>query len=236
MRLFDWGPSPFCLKIRAILEYKQLAYERVTVLGPPLFELWRRGKIGKVPALEIDGELICDSTDIAHELERRFPAPAITPRAPRDRGLCHALETWADESLYWLGLYFQWVDPEGAPLVKRAFRGILGTAVLPIYERRIRGQIKGQGTSRKPHAHVISDLERELDAVEDLLDGGPFLLGDAPLLCDFAVAAQLVYVGRTPHGKRAFTQRPAIHAYLERMRALRRESIDSRGRAGEPAL
>ena len=76
IRLFDWGPSPFCLKVRAILDHKQVEYERRNVLGPALVELWRRGRIGKVPALEIDGALVCDSTDIAHELERRFPDPA----------------------------------------------------------------------------------------------------------------------------------------------------------------
>ncbi|HEU5058569.1 MAG TPA: glutathione S-transferase N-terminal domain-containing protein, partial [Kofleriaceae bacterium] len=127
VKLYDWGPSPFCLKVRAILEHKRIPYARVGALGRPILELRRRGKIGKVPALDIDGELVCDSTDIAYALERLVPEPAILPADPRERGLCHALEEWADESLYFVGLYFQWIDPAGLAMVPQAFgRGPLG--------------------------------------------------------------------------------------------------------------
>lgn len=77
LRLFDWGPSPFCIKVRAILDYKGLAYERVAVLGPgSLWELMRRSPVRKVPALDVDGCLVVDSTDIAHELGKRPANPS----------------------------------------------------------------------------------------------------------------------------------------------------------------
>ena len=210
------------MKVRAILDYKQIAYERINVLGKPLLDIWRRGGIGKVPALEIDGELICDSTDIAYALEERVPLPAILPSASRERGLCHAVEDWADESLYWVGLYYQWIDPEGEPLVKKAFRGPLGTAVLPFYKKRLRRQLVGQGTARKPAEHVARDLDRHLDALEHMLTQRSFLVADMPMLCDFAVTAQVHYLKRTPVGARALSARSVIGSYYERMRALRR--------------
>lgn len=220
--LYDWGPSPFCLKVRAILEHKRLAYRRLSALGRPILEVRRRGGIGKVPALDIDGELICDSTDIAHALERLVPAPAILPADPRERALCHALEDWADESLYFVGLYFQWIDPAGLAMVPQAFgRGPLGKLAFEVYLRRIRRQVRGQGTGRKPEAHVRADLERHLEAAEALAACGPFLLGEAPLLCDFAVMSQLVYLARTPYGGPRIAARPALTAYLERMKAVR---------------
>jgi glutathione S-transferase len=220
MRLFDWGPSPFCMKVRAILEYKKIEYERVMVLGAPLYELWRRGKIGKVPALDLDGTLICDSTDIAHELERRYPQPAILPASARERGLCHALEEWADESLYWIGIYYQWLDPEGAPLTPRAFQKVpvLGRAAYEIYLRRVSRQLRQQGTGRKPPQHIASDLERHLDAAEGLLERRDYLLDGGPFLCDFALLAQLHYLRRTPVGGRTLAKRDAIERYLERMK------------------
>jgi len=228
LRLFDWGPSPFCLKVRAILDHKGLEYQRIGTLGPALLELRRRGRIGKVPALEIDGDLVCDSTDIAYQLERRFPEPAILPADPHQRGLCHAIEEWADESLYFVGLYFQWWDPEGVKLAATAFRGPIGRLALPVYRRRIRAQVQGQGTARKPVEHVRRDLDRHLGAVDDLLAGGPFLLGDRPMLCDFAVSAQLVYLSRTPQGGAALAGHPAIAAYQDRMRALRATPVAER--------
>ena len=223
MRLFDWGPSPFCMKVRAILEYKKVEYERVNVLGAPLYELWRRGKIGKVPALDLDGALICDSTDIAYELERRFPEPAIIPANARERGLCHALEDWADESLYWIGIYYQWLDPEGAPLTPRAFERVpvLGRAAYEVYLRRISKQVRHQGMARKPPQHIRSDLDRHLDAIGGMLEGREYVLDHGPLLCDFAMAAQLHYLRRTPVGGRALADRAAIAVYLDRMRSHR---------------
>lgn len=223
LRLFDWGPSPFCLKVRAILEYKNLDYERVSVLGPAAIELWRRGRIGKVPALDIDGDLVCDSTDIAHALERVAPEPSILPAAPRDRALCHALEDWADEGLYFIGLYYHWVHPEGRAALPKAFKGPLGRALLPVYERHERSQLRGHGTARKPEAMVRADLTRNLDAVEGLVTDTPFLLGDAPRLCDFAVAGQFAYLSMSPVGRREVERRAVLGAYLGRMRALRRK-------------
>src|SRR4051794_22412026 len=104
IRLFDWAPSPFCLKIRAVLEFKGITYERVPVLGSALFELFKRSPVKKVPALEVDGQIIVDSTNIAYEIERLFPEPAILPADPVKRSMCHALEDWSDEALYFVGL------------------------------------------------------------------------------------------------------------------------------------
>ena len=224
MRLFDWGPSPFCMKVRAILDYKGLDYERIMVLGPPLLELMRRGRIGKVPALDLDGRLICDSTDIAYTLEEKFPERAILPPPARERAMCHALEDWADESLYFIGIYYQWRDPEGAAEVPRAFHRIpvFGRVAYPLFDRVIQRQLRGQGIARKPSGHVAADLERHLDAIESLLAGREFLLDEGPLLCDFAMASQLHYLRRTPVAGRALASRTAIGAYLDRMRAFRR--------------
>lgn len=221
--LFDWAPSPFSLKVRAILDHKGIAYTRTSVIQPGNWlAVRRRGKVGKAPALEIDGTLVVDSTDIAHAIEKRFPEPAIIPTDPRERGLCHALEEWCDESLYFIGLYYQWKDPEGRKMVPRVFGGgPMGRAVYLFFLRRVLAQIEGQGTSRKPPAHVRSDLERHLAAIDGLVVGGGFLLGERPLLCDFALLGQLVYLGRTPVGSACLAEHPAIGAYLERMKALR---------------
>ena len=223
LRLFDWGPSPFCLKVRAVLEHKGVAYERVAVLGPSLLEWWRRSRVRKVPALDVDGTLHDDSTRIAHEIERLFPDPAIVPIDPVERGLCHALEDWADEALYFIGLYYQWIDAGGRPMVRRAFGATpVGLLARAFYQRRISAQVRGHGTSRKPADHVRADLRRELQALTDLLsDGRPHLLGRWPLLCDFAVNAQLVYLSRPPESAQVLAEFAPVTAYMARMKALR---------------
>jgi glutathione S-transferase len=222
LRLFDWAPSPFCMKVRSILNYKGVPYERVAVLGPSLMELMRRSRVRKVPALDIDGQLVVDSTDIAHEIERLFPEPSILPADERLRGLSHALEDWADEALYFLGLYFQWIESRGKPMVRKAFgRTPLGLAARMFYQRRIATQLRGQGTGRKSVSQLTADLRREFTALSGMLDGRPYLLGEKPYLCDFAVNAQLVYMTRPPASAEILREFDALGGYMERMKALR---------------
>lgn len=222
LRLFDWAPSPFCMKVRSILNYKGVPYERVAVLGPSLMELMRRSSVRKVPALDINGRMVVDSTDIAHELERLFPEPSIVPADERLRGLSHALEDWSDEALYFLGLYFQWIEPRGKPMVRKAFgRTPLGVAARIFYQRRIEMQLRGQGTARKSVPQIAADLRREFTALVGMLDGRPFLLGERPYLCDFAVNAQLVYMARPPASAEILREFSALAEYMERMKALR---------------
>ena len=237
LRLFDWGPSPFCMKLRAILDYKGVPYERVPVLGPSsLRELMRRSPVGKVPALDIDGRMITDSTDIAHEIERLFPEPPVLPAQARLRGLSHALEDWADEALYFIGLYFQWIDARGRPMVRRAFGASpLGVLARLFYQRRIAAQVRGQGTRRKTAGQVAADLQREFDALAAMLADRPFLLGETPWLCDFAVNAQLVYLARPPGSAELLRSHGAIAAYMERMKSLR-ANRQARGGCTPPDL
>ena len=222
LRLFDWAPSPFCMKVRAVLAYKGVPYERVAVLGPSLVELVRRSNVRKVPALDIDGRMVVDSTDIAHEIERLFPEPAIFPAEPRLGGLSHALEDWADEALYFLGLYFQWIEPRGKPMVRKAFGSTpLGIAARLFYQHRITTQLRGQGTGRKSVIQITADLKREFAALSAMFTGQPYLLGDRPYLCDFAVNAQLVYMSRPPGSAEIMREFEALGAYMERMKSLR---------------
>jgi glutathione S-transferase len=206
------------MKVRAILDYKRVQYERVVPLGSTMVSLRRRGKTGKVPAVEIDGELIVDSTDIAYAIDEKFPDPPLLPADARERGLCHALEDWADESLYFIGLYYRWYEAEGRKAVPAAFgKSVSGRILYLYYLRMILAQVRGQGTLRKTPEHVRRDLERHLDAVEGMLAARPYLLGDRPYLCDFALWGQLNYLNRTPVGGQAIKPRQAIGSYIVRM-------------------
>lgn len=206
------------MKVRAILDYKGVEYKAVTPRGL-MRTIQRRGGVGKVPALEIENEFIVDSTDIAEAIEERFPDPPLRPRDQRERALCHALEDWADESLYFIGLYYRWYEPEGRKPIAAVFGNSLkGRFTYRFYLHRILDQLRGQGTLRKPADHVGRDLDRHLDAVDALLKHGAFLLGDRPYLCDFAIWGQLNYLARTPVGGKAIERRPAIGRYLVKVR------------------
>ena len=214
---YDWPYSPFCMKVRAILDRKAFEYKSVNPLGSAYGKLRRRGT-GKVPAVEIDGQFVTDSTDIAYALDERFPDPPLLPDDPHQRGLCHAVEDWADESLYFLGLYYRWYDAEGRKPIAGVFgRTWRGRLTYRFYLKRILGQVRGQGTLRKSPDHVRRNLDRNLNAAEQLLAPGPFVFGDEPYLCDFALWGQLNYLNRTPVGGKAIGKRKALVEFIERL-------------------
>ncbi len=74
--LYEFDISPFCDKVRRILNLKRTPYRRREV---KIAEVGRLKKTvsptGKYPALEIAGRSIVDSTDIALEIEALFPIP-----------------------------------------------------------------------------------------------------------------------------------------------------------------
>jgi len=223
-RLYDFAASPFCIKVRFILAYKHIPFERVDTVGPAMLEVRKRGRIGKVPALDMDGDFICDSTDIAYALDNRHPTPPILPDNARKHAECHVLEDWADESLYWFGVYYRWQDREGRSAAPGLFpRNFLGQQLMPrIVASAARKQLIGQGLGRKTATHIQRDLLRNLDQLEHLLDGRDFLLDNGPMLCDFAVGAQLIYLWRTPIGQRLLAPRKPVVQYIERMLAFPR--------------
>jgi glutathione S-transferase len=229
LTLVDWRPSPFCMKVRGVLHHKGLAYRRLPALSN--LGAVRREGIGKVPLLRVGEEVFIDSTDIVHELERRFPTPSVLPSDPRDAALSHALEDWADESLYFAGLHAHWVEPAGRAQAAAYFaRTWLGMLAFRPFLGRIRRQLEGQGTGRKSLAHVRADLERNLDALESMLEDRPHLLGAGPYLCDFAVASQLAYLELAPSTAPLVHARTATTAFLERMRLTCGEELPRPGK------
>lgn len=219
--LYDWPASPFCMKVRAVLERKALPYERLPALKH-VRHVRSRGGVGKVPALEIDGEMLVDSTDIVYALEARVPEPAVIPSAPLLRARCHVLEDWSDEALYFFGLYHHWREPAGRRQAQRYFaKTLLGRVAFWPFAARVAAHSDGQGLGRKSYEHVRRDLARSLDAVEALLAEGDFLLGQGPLLCDYALASQLVYLTRAAATRGALEGRPRTLAFLARMPEVR---------------
>jgi glutathione S-transferase len=213
---YDWPYSPFCMKVRAILDRKGLEYRTVNPLAARGL-LGRRGT-GKVPAIEIGGRFVTDSTDIAYALDEHRPDPPLLPSDPRQRALCHVIEDWADESLYFLGLYYRWFEAEGRKPIAAVFgSSVKGRLAYRFYLRRVLGQLRGQGTLRKSADHVERDLDRNLDAAERLLSRGPYALGARPYLCDFALWGQLNYLNRTPVGREAIGRRKALVEFVERI-------------------
>ena len=97
-RLFQFHTSPFCSKVRKILDYKGIDYEIVEVDYLERKELLAASGQISVPALTLEGgETIVDSERIAMRLEEVCPEPTIFP--PGQRGIHLALARYIDSAV-----------------------------------------------------------------------------------------------------------------------------------------
>src|ERR1700724_853045 len=94
-RLFQFLTSPFCAKVRKILDYKGVDYEIIEVDYLDRKELLTASGQIIVPVLTLDsGEAVIHSVRIATRLEELYPEPTIFP--PGLRGLHLALASYID--------------------------------------------------------------------------------------------------------------------------------------------
>lgn len=185
--------SPFCLKVHAALRLKGLDYRVVDLFLPP--QVKKVNKRMKLPVLSYNGKMIPDSTDILAFLETTHPNPALVPADPAQRALVRLLEDWADESLYWYGVWVRWVQAEGAAkLPEMFFRHLPGPlrklAAAPA-RLMVTRQIKAQGLARKPDADILRDFELLLDTLDTMLGGRDWLVGDSASWADIGVSSML---------------------------------------------
>jgi glutathione S-transferase len=231
--LHQFEISPFCDKIRRVLHAKGLAYQvREVPVSRALGAVRKLNPIGKLPALVDDGHVVVDSTDIAYYLEQKFPTPALLPADPRERALCHVLEDWADESLYYYEMTLRFALPNNRrrwlPELTRHDPGWF-RALAPSLSGLLFGRIvRAQGIGRKPVPTLVADVERHVAAVEGLLGDGEWLVGGALSLADIAVFAQLSCIRGTDEGAPVVAAKPRVGAWLERVDTATRAPAASR--------
>lgn len=222
LTLYQFEISPFCDKIRRVLHFKRVAYRVEEV--PPSAALRRVGRMNparKLPCIDHDGTVVADSTDIARYLEEHFPDPPLLPGDPAARALCHVLEDWADESLYFYEMRLRFTLPHNArrwipELVK--YEGALLRRVLPLALPRVmRSTTTAQGVGRRPLEVVLRDIERHADAIAGLLGSRDWLVGDAITLADVSVFAQMFCLRGTDEGARIVGTRPTVAAWMARV-------------------
>lgn len=222
LTLYQFEISPFCDKIRRILNVKRVPYAIEEVPPTKTLSVVRKlNPAGKLPFLVEGGTVVADSTDIAYWLEARHPEPRLVPEDPRERGLCHVLEDWADESLYFYEMRLRFTLPHNArrfipELVK--YEGALVRTIAPYAMPFVlKSQVSSQGVGKRPLDVVLRDVERHVDALAGILGDGAWLVGDWLTIADVSVFAQLFCIRASDEGGRIVAARPAVAAWMDRV-------------------
>jgi glutathione S-transferase len=208
-RLYQFITSPFCAKVRKLLEYKGVEFEPVEVDYIERKELLLASGQIMVPALTLaNGETIVDSDKIAIRLEELHPEPTIFP--PGWRGMHLALTRYIDNQIE--DALFRAALPDELEYFRAR-----GPDRLAFY-RLIRERKYGEGfCDRTVRDHTLN-MERARDALapfEETLADRAFVFGRIGL-ADFALYGQLYYLAFTGELKIP-AEFPALRAFFGRV-------------------
>lgn len=211
--LHHYPMSPFAEKVRAVLGFKQLAWQSViipTVMPKPDL-LALTGGYRKTPVLQIGSDVYCDTALICDVLEHLQPAPTLYPNG--QKGLARTVAQWADSTLFWAAMGYN-LQKSG---MVELFAGVPAEAVKAFAADR---GAMAQGLSRPRPADATGAYKSYLRRLADMLDGQDFLLGAAPCLADFAAYHPLWFTRTLVPGMAGILQAtPGVLAWMDRMAA-----------------
>lgn len=185
-KLYQFAGSPYCAKVRKILDFKGIDYEIIEVDYLERKELLAVSGQLMVPALTLDsGETIVDSARIADRLEELQPEPTLLPSGWRGmhRMLADHIDNQLEDALY-----------RAAIADELAFWAERGTDRAALW-RLIRERKYGAGFVDQMIAQHEAERARAAAALapfEEALSERPFLFGRIGL-ADFALYGQLCY-------------------------------------------
>lgn len=222
MRLHVLEMSPFADKVERALAYKGLAFERVAHQIADYKSRKALNFAAKLPALEHEGRTIGDSTQIALYLEERFPERPLIPSSPRDRGLCLALEDWADESLYFHEMRLRLHMQSNAERYNRRIasfeNGFMQRVGWRVLRPAVGMTLHMQGMGRRDERTFLQDVERHVASVTGMITdpavGGPFLFGEALSIADIAIWSMFACIFDTPEGTAIAARHPQIAGWM----------------------
>jgi len=214
--------SPPCLRVDMALRLLGEEFERRDLQRGG--DVTRVSRTGRLPALDIDGELFVESTRILDELERRHDVPWKV-ESEQDAAHLRLWEYAINEYYYWCGYYMRWVDEPGRERFLAALLGRAGWFKRLMVEKMFvpkqvrRAVLHGAGGRKKED--VFSEIERGLQLLVTELRGGPFLLGrERPSRADLTAASLFIQAGyhdAMPDVMRSIEKTGVVKPYLKRV-------------------
>lgn len=192
------GPfySTYTRTARLALEEKGVAYDLHEVaiavgLGRTAEHLARH-PWGKVPVLEHGSFALYETVAITRYVDEAFPGPPLMPVAPQRRArvaqICSILDSYG------------W-----SPMV------------MTVFVQRVTVPRRGGTPDEAAIGTAVPRCERVLAAVEALMDGEEFLIGDSVSVADLHLVPIIDYFARTPEGHVALLRRPRLVAWWRRI-------------------
>lgn len=183
-------PSPFCLKVHAYLTATKLEFK--TEVGT---QHLRRAPKGKLPYIDDDGTIVCDSSDIIEYLESKLSQPLDSDLNAEQKAISRAYCKMMDENLYWCMVYSRWISEQGWPTIKQQFFGSmpfpLKLFVPGMLRKGVRKALHMQGLGRHSEKEILQIARKDLIALSDFLGTKDYFLINKPTILDISAYAYL---------------------------------------------
>jgi glutathione S-transferase len=184
-----WGlpdPSPFVMKGEMLLKLSGLKYETNT-------RGFGKAPKGKLPYISEGGTVVADSTLIRLYLEQQHGIDFDKGHGPRERGTGWAAEKMLEDHLYWIMIYWRWLNEPNFTRGPKAFFKRAPAIIRPLAERfvlrRIRRNLHGHGIGRHTESETTAIAARGIESLAQILGDNRYFLGATPSGADATVFA-----------------------------------------------
>ena len=225
--LHGFNPSPYSVKMRAIMRYRRIPFIW-KALGNPRDEAVAAGLPPVIPVLRFaDGRMMNDSTPLAYALEREHPGErSIIPDDQALAYLSDLLEDFGDEWVTKMMFHYRWyyaADREFAqtwiitsrdPVMPADVR----RAGMKAFNDRQVGRMALVGCTEQNRPIIEDSYRFVLDTLDRHVRTIPFLFGSRPSLADFGLYGQLQILSVDPTPMAEMRARAAdVYCWLLRL-------------------
>ncbi len=222
IKLYQYEVCPYCCKVKAVLDYKKIPYEKIEV--NPMTHEELEGVPGaiehdKVPVLVDGDKVVFESNDIIKYLDKKYPNRAVFHQEKQIEE--EKWMTYADEELVQMlpaNIYrtlpealhsFKYITKVGKfPAWKRYYMALGGAIAMTIVAKK--------GMKKRGITDPRQALQESLGKWSQALDKKKFMGGDLPDVSDLVVAGILSAVRKMKVWKFIEKQKPLV-AWFERV-------------------
>lgn len=158
-------------------------------------EYLAKNPFGKVPTLEVDGELLYETTAITDYLNTVLAGNKFSPSNPLHQARMRQIMAIIDNHLY-------------------------PAAILSIVIQRLIVPSQGGKTDEDKVKNAVAPAKTAVEAIESLTVGSPYLLGSEVSIADFYLIPVFTYLSLTPEFDSIIAQAPKLRTWWDEVSKL----------------
>jgi glutathione S-transferase len=220
--LHHYEASPFAEKIRTILGFKALSYKAVTIPiimpKPDLTAL--TGGYRKTPVLQQGAHVYCDTRLIARVIDEQ--ANEQTLYLDNQAVSANTLAQWADQSLFGLAVALVF-SPLGFVDLAKGVPPAMMEALVKDRDKLRRGATLPRITPEIALTQLLVFLQQ---LEQQLLHGGPHILGQQPSIADFSVYHCLWFINNNAAVRTHLLPFSEVQGWLASMLAIGHGTVE----------